>query len=419
MKRDFLLTYKAIAQIGVLLVSVCFLSSCERLPTTEMLPFFTITVNVGAGGSISPGNLIVISGQSTSFIVTPETGYSIANVTGCNGSLNGNTYTTSTITSACKITATFNLNSYMVTAVGTEGGQITPGSISVLHGQIAQFSVVPETNYRIVEVTGCNGNLVDETFTTGAITAACTVNARFVFVPIGSLNDTGIDWCANNTTNNLDCPVIGFERQDGDFGRDAMARANNLSKVGDGVAGFDFTKISASGELLAIQDVAWDDSGSEAAGSQWSCVRDNVTGLIWEIKTSDGSLRSMNHTYTWYNPDDTRNGGDPGIQNGGACSGSNCDTHDYVQAVNSLGLCGADDWRMPSRKELLSILHHGFANPAIDSGYFPNTPPVFFWTSSPSAQNSNLARVLSFSDASALFDNKSGTYRIRLVRAEQ
>ena len=40
----------------------------------------------------------------------------------------------------------------------------------------------------------------------------------------------------------------GFPRQDGDFGRDALARAGQLTKIGGGEAGFDFTKISNSGQ---------------------------------------------------------------------------------------------------------------------------------------------------------------------------
>jgi hypothetical protein len=46
------------------------------------------------------------------------------------------------------------------------------------------------------------------------------------------LNDTGITWCANDTTNNLPCPVASHRGQDGDHGRDALARAGQLQKGG-------------------------------------------------------------------------------------------------------------------------------------------------------------------------------------------
>jgi hypothetical protein len=381
---------------------------------------YTVTATAGAGGSISPGSATVSHGATTSFTVTPQASFSIASVTGCNGSLSGNTYTTGAITAACSVTASFNQNSYMVTAIASAGGQITPGSLSVLHGQTAQFSVVAEDNYRIVEVSGCGGSLDSETFTTSAITAACTINASFAFVPIGGLNDTGIDWCANGNTNNLNCPVAGFEGQDGDFGRDAQARADTLTKIGGGAAGFDYTKIAADGSVLAIQDAAWDANGTEAAGSQWSCVRDNVTGMIWEIKTADGGLRDRNHTYSWYNPDSNTNGGSAGTQSGGQCTGSDCDTHAFVQAVNGQGLCGATDWRMPTMLELMSIVNNGQVSPpAIDTAYFPNTPSVGFWSSSPHANYSDDAWYVYFYYGHVNDSLKYNYHQVRLVRAGQ
>ncbi|MBF0266069.1 MAG: hypothetical protein HQL46_12425 [Gammaproteobacteria bacterium] len=42
--------------------------------------------------------------------MTPSTGYSINQVIGCGGSLNGNTYTTAVITEACSISVTFTAN---------------------------------------------------------------------------------------------------------------------------------------------------------------------------------------------------------------------------------------------------------------------------------------------------------------------
>ncbi|SYZ81279.1 putative lipoprotein [Vibrio paracholerae] len=102
-------------------------------------------------------------------------------------------------------------------------------------------------------------------------------------------------------------------------------------------------------------------------------MRDNVTGLIWEVKqpVGSGGLRDASHTYTWYNPDNSSNGGDAGTQNGGTCQGSACDTQAFVNAVNSQGLCGASDWRLPSVNELFSIVHNGRIEPAIDQAYFP------------------------------------------------
>ncbi|WP_186442918.1 Lcl domain-containing protein [Desulfobotulus alkaliphilus] len=235
------------------------------------------------------------------------------------------------------------------------------------------------------------------------------------------LNDTGIDWWADEDTNNLTDPVATHPGQDADFGRDAMARDGALAKIGSGAAGFDFTKLGADGQPLAIQNGSWDEAGNEASGTKWSCVKDNHTGLIWEVKVNDPDhLRHMGHTYSWYNPDSNTNGGYAGTQNGGTCTGSGCDTFAFVQDVNAVGLCGASDWRMPTISELNSIVHRGRGNPSIDIDFFPNTGASNFWSSSPSASRNVDAWSLSFDDGIANnFVSKLGKRPVRLVLSGQ
>lgn len=48
-----------------------------------------------------------------------------------------------------------------------------------------------------------------------------------------------------------------------------------------------------------------------------------------------------------------------------------------------LALGGFDDWRLPSRVELVSLLDYGTLDPTIDATAFPGTPADFFWTGSP------------------------------------
>lgn len=235
---------------------------------------------------------------------------------------------------------------------------------------------------------------------------------RRVAQPTGKLNDTGIDWCADGSNNYLDCPVQGYEGQDAEYGRDALARNGQLQKVGGGAAGFDFTKLDNSGNPLP------------ESASEWSCVRDNHTGLIWEVKQPAGSggLRDANYTYSWYNPDNSTNGGNAGTQNGGTCQGSDCDTAAFVNAVNSQGLCGASDWRLPTVKELMGIVHNGRANPAIDLDYFPNfpitTPFDSYWTSVRNAPNAGNSWMVMFSYGGVEM-YRSGNNFVRLVRNEQ
>ncbi len=247
-------------------------------------------------------------------------------------------------------------------------------------------------------------------------------------MPIGGLNDTGIDWCADENTNRASdgtrsektksCEDLAatYPDQDAVYGRDAVARARKLAKTGYGAAGFDFTKVCSSGEAAGEGDCPPNPlPGNDR--DNWACIRDNVTGLTWEIKMDSG-LRNQNSTYTWYTPHETVNGGGVGVKNGGSCEESDCDTNAYVQAVNDSGLCGANDWRMPTKRELLSIIDNAHFKPAVDARLFPNTLSSYYWTSSPYPDQNNSAWQVYFQSGEASPNNKSESNHIRLVRGK-
>lgn len=229
----------------------------------------------------------------------------------------------------------------------------------------------------------------------------------------GKLNDTGITWCVGGSSNHLDCPVSGYEGQDAEVGRDAQAKAGILEKVGGGKGGFDFTKLDANGNPLP------------ESASQWSCVKDNHTGLIWEVKTNGVGLHFRYDRYNWYNPDSSTNGGHPGYQDddGDICYGYNenneatyCNTHAYVERVNTQGLCGASDWRLPNKEELRSIVTYSTTQPAIDTDFFPKTQSSTYWSSSPYAYSDDSAWSVFFFHGSGAY-LKDSDLRVRLVRA--
>jgi hypothetical protein len=208
--------------------------------------------------------------------------------------------------------------------------------------------------------------------------------------------------CNYPSGNNASCTGETIAAQDCSHGRDATHKDDS-----DGRAGFSFTKLDSNGNALP------------AAASQWDCVRDEVTGLTWEVKTDDGGLRDADNSYSWYNPDPASNGGVSGFQNGGVCTGSECDTHSYVIAVNaqSQALCGAKDWRMPWLGELRSIVDYGRTSPAMDLAYFPFQEEFPVWSGSPYAGSSDKAWYIEFYLGSAIpsFDRNDGR-RVRLVR---
>jgi len=225
------------------------------------------------------------------------------------------------------------------------------------------------------------------------------------------LNDTGISFSASSNTNNssvCQSSVNGLVNQDCNSGRDAdliLGRAQE-DNDNDGVDGFSFLKVSSTGAPLP------------ESASDWSCVKDNVTGLLWEVKTNDGGLRDMSHSYTWYSDDASNNAGQPGSQDGGECfsqGSSNCDTQGYVAAVNSTGLCGFSTWRLPSVDELIGLVNYDGANPAIDPAFFKNTSNTFFWSSSPVSFRENYAWGVQYDFGDPFGQERSNVNQVRLV----
>ena len=194
-------------------------------------------------------------------------------------------------------------------------------------------------------------------------------------------NDTGAALCFDAADVGGPCTQANSgdnspgPRQDARYGRDPHAAAG-LVKIGGGAAGFDFTKIANNGTVLPANSVL----GSSP--SDWACTRDNVTGLLWEVKTATG-LRAATSVYTWYSTDATRNGGDVGFLASNNCTASPCNTQEYVAAVNAMALCGANDWRLPSVSETLDIQYFVMGVPLqIDTTYFPDTQLSGYWTMS-------------------------------------
>ncbi len=160
-----------------------------------------------------------------------------------------------------------------------------------------------------------------------------------------------------------------------------------------------YTKIANDGSELP------DNAQIGSGAKDWACTKDNNTGLIWEVKTTDYGLRDMAKTYTNYSADSA----DYGAETNADC---------FVIDVNSQGLCGANDWRMPTIDELLGIVKNG-NTPAIDTTYFPNTPSDYFWSSSPYDYNRSGAWVVNFSDGYSNFYGKNGNFSVRLVRSDK
>ena len=77
---------------------------------------------------------------------------------------------------------------FTITATAGSGGTISPATLSVQQGATASFVVNANEGFIIDAVTGCGGSLAqDGTYTTAAITAACSVTASFLAQSTGDV----------------------------------------------------------------------------------------------------------------------------------------------------------------------------------------------------------------------------------------
>lgn len=195
---------------------------------------------------------------------------------------------------------------------------------------------------------------------------------------------TGITLCADNNRNNIICSLLPA----------------------------DWLGLKQDGEVQAGQKMSYTTLYQNGA----ECVRDNVTGLIWEQKTNDGGLRDKDNTYTWYNPNNRTNGGHAGYEYAGK------NTHEYIRQLNAQNYCGYHNWRLPTSAELDSIVDYSRYNPAINP-IFTNTQSHFYWSASPHAYDSSYVWGVDFDNGgddyyyNDYFNGENYSHYVRAVRS--
>lgn len=204
---------------------------------------------------------------------------------------------------------------------------------------------------------------------------------------LGDLPDTGVVNCYDISAV-IPCGDEAYPRQDGDGGRDNVVQY--LRKIGKGEKAFDFTKLDQFGDELPD------------TSNDFACIRDNVTGLIWELKEPEvnpppaSTLRAANNRYSFVNSS-AGNGDEAGVPAAAlsTCpSAEDCGIEVYVDEVNQTAYCGGANWRLPTLEELMSIVDFGRLgeNHLLDPAFFRFEPAfavqnnMFYWTTQSSAE---------------------------------
>jgi len=144
-----------------------------------------------------------------------------------------------------------------------------------------------------------------------------------------------------------------------------------------------------------------DENGNDLpdSASSWAMVRDNVTCLVWEVKTDDGSIHDKDNKYNWHDAETI-----------------------FIKGLNDQQFGSVSDWRMPTIKELASIVDLGTNEPSIDTRFFPGTMSslsAFYWSSTSGADLTGVAWGVHFRSGYGHDDAKDSSYFVRAVRGGQ
>jgi Protein of unknown function (DUF1566)/Repeat of unknown function (DUF5648) len=234
------------------------------------------------------------------------------------------------------------------------------------------------TNTGFSQVCTLSGTTGTRSLSVDSATGGSVIdNSRSVFVPV--LPDTGItsSQCYKAGSNILSSCAFSV----------LAGTAYDLNSQQDGMVGLDKTAPAAADGKLGF---SFSEVSNPAGGNfpKADCIKDNLTGLVWEVKTNLG-LRDGRIKYTNYDSTTTLQKSDGA---GGYIAPTLAQVNEafnsigYKNAVNASSLCGYTDWRLPTPNEVISIMDFGvaFPGPAVDPVWLPNVSSGFVWAATPS-----------------------------------
>jgi hypothetical protein len=157
-----------------------------------------------------------------------------------------------------------------------------------------------------------------------------------------------------------------------------------------------FASSYTAAECNTLLKPTFDDSAVTAETS--GVLVDSKTGLMW-MRCSLG--------YAWQDGSCTREASKP----------AEFTWAEALQAAAAAkSFAGYNDWRMPNRKELASIVEGACFDPAINLTFFPATEAKGYWSSSPNNFNESFAWAVNFINGDHVSTSRTNPFAVRLVR---
>jgi hypothetical protein len=272
---------------GIFFITILLLAGCSGGSGDDGDTSHTVSTNVGTGGSIAPTSATVDDNQTAHFTISPDSGFSISNVSGCSGSLSGNTYTTGAVTADCVVSATF--NAVTTSSPPTAAAVPTLTFSAVKTFRFAWTDVGDATFYRLMENADGNSGFsqVGSDMAQGTqsydhiVPLYARVNARYM---LQSCNTHG---CTDSTTVSVSGTLdssIGYFKASNTESLDQFGWSVSLSGDGNTLA------VGATIEASNATGVNGDQSNNDMSqsGAVYVFVRN---GNSWD---QDGYIKAHN-----------------------------------------------------------------------------------------------------------------------------
>ncbi|MCW8965426.1 MAG: DUF1566 domain-containing protein [Candidatus Pacearchaeota archaeon] len=160
---------------------------------------------------------------------------------------------------------------------------------------------------------------------------------------------------------------------------------NSLTPLGSG-------KIPDTGQTIYYTDTFGEDSDYTINPPSYTdngdgTITDNITGLIWQQE--DDNIEKWG--YEW----------------------------SIKEYCSELSLGGYNDWKLPTLRELNSIVNYATNPPSINSLIFPDTNPLHYWSSDINPLSNNSRGYVIFEYGNIGFYSMGSLHHIRCVRSNQ